>query len=122
MAKKDRLEMYNTAIHHAEYCGSQTWQVFGVFSIVHTVFAGAILRENLITTKSSVSVIASVFGVTACILWLATYLRTRGYYKLRMAQARHFEPKSKVGLISKTGYEFSRGKCVVIDGKHYQHT
>lgn len=123
-----RFQEFDVILRHAEFASNQLWQIFQIFILAHTIliaFIGATFSRFVLDNSESsklylISVL--VLGIFMSIMWLGAYLRTRGYYDFRLAQANEKEKSLKLLLLRERGEDFAEGKCVEIEKKHYQMT
>lgn len=90
------------------------WQTYSAFLVAHGVFLAFLLDSDYKDDHRILA--AAVLGFILCIPWIASLERNRAKYKLRMEQAKAFEPKNW-NLLAKDGADFAEGKCVVINGQ-----
>lgn len=97
MKNDNNLEAYKTAIDLFKFEGSLCWQIFGIYLIVHTIiisFLFELIRKYSTILNFNIFLFsAGLIGFFITILWVACYQRNSGYHKLRLFQAKKFEPE-----------------------------
>jgi hypothetical protein len=97
MNKDDKLEAYKIAIDLHKYEGSLSWQIFGIYLIIHTIiisFLSELIRKYSPFLDFNIFLFfAGLIGLFITVLWIACYQRNSGFHKLRLFQAKEFEPK-----------------------------
>jgi hypothetical protein len=108
------MELYNAALSAARYEGTLLWQIFSVFLIIHTAIVGFVMQgidAHMGVCKDFRILIASLAGISLCLLWAATYSRNAAHYRYYLARARENEPPDW-HLYGGSGKDFSHGKPI----------
>ncbi|MGH7800256.1 MAG: hypothetical protein ACREOW_06440 [Thermodesulfobacteriota bacterium] len=115
-------ERYEKALELLSHDREHLYATFGAFLVAHTVLVGLLLQslsEPPIMQWRPGSFVASVLGLLLCLPWLASLLRLRAYYDLRIAQVKESEPKGW-NLVANIGEQFATGKPVTVGTQRLQ--
>jgi len=121
--EEKQLQLYLTAIEEVRHEANLLWQEFGSFLLVQSVFLAFLLQstlgESLIIQTNLGSTMSAIIGFTLCFPWYGTFIRTKKFYKFRIAQAKEAEPPSWRFLADR-GKNFSEGKEVKIGDQTFK--
>ncbi len=99
-------EKYSFALDLMKYQIQTLWTIFGIFLIAETVLLGALARIFNDGPKEIVFV-GALIGLFLTIPWWTTFEYARGFYLLRINQAKQFEPAA--GSLLTEGHDLSEG-------------
>jgi len=118
-----KLRHYLTLVEEIRHEGDLLWTQYGSFLLVQTVFLAFLLQsalsEGIIFQFNFGVMISSLIGLLLCVPWLGTFLRTKKFYKFRLAQAAQAEPKDW-RFIADKGKDYAQGKPVLIGEETFQ--
>lgn len=105
-----RPEDYDRAILLIQSQVQLLWLIFGAFLLSETVLVGAITSVDM-NNPRNLALCGSILGVILSLLWLCTFLYNHAFYRLRIEEAKRFEPKE--GIFFDNGYKLHKGDTVI---------
>lgn len=91
MGDQENERNYDRAIMLIQHQVQLFWLVFGAFLVTETVLLGGIAT----LAKDGVNLwalLGAIFGFVLCIFWWGTFQYNHSFYKLRIEEAKQFEP------------------------------
>jgi hypothetical protein len=107
--QKKRPEDYDRAILLIQSQVQLLWLIFGAFLLSETVLLGSIASIDMNNSRNLVFWV-SIFGVILSLLWLSTFFYNHAFYRLRIEEAKLFEPSE--GKFFDNGYKLHKGDRV----------